>query len=129
MSAAAMPAHSSLASSALAAELWVSLASLLHSHVAMHSVTRPDVKLRLASKSKSELELLGPIGKLLIVGPDASGIGATEFRPEAGELGDEYSTFFFTEDGMVHFESADDAPVSEMDMEAAVEHWLRKVSA
>lgn len=122
---AAMPAHHSLASSALAAELWISLASLLHSYVAMHSVTRPDIKLRLAAKSKAELELLGPIGKLLIVGPDASCIGATEFRPEAGELGDEYSTFFFTEDGLVHIESTDVA----MDVETAVEHWLRKVSA
>ena len=69
--------------------------------------------------------MLGPFGKLSIVGPNATGIGATEFRPENGELGDEYATFFFTEDGLVQLEGLDLA----LEMEAAVEYLLRKVQA
>ncbi len=113
------------ASKLLTQELWISLASLLRSHVAMHSISRPANYLRIASKSESALELLGPIGKLSILAPAASGIGATEFRPEAGEIGDEYAAFFFTEDGLLHLEGLNDA----MDIEAAVEHFLRKVQA
>src|SRR5665213_690169 len=108
----------SLASPLLAAELWISFASLLRSHVAMHSIARPDNQLRIVSISGSAVELLGSTGKLNILGPDASGTGATEFRPEAGELGDEYSAFFFTEDGLLHFDDLNDA----MEMETAVEH-------
>ena len=114
-----------LASRALTAELWISLASLLRSHVAMHSVAGVDVQARIISDSDSALELLGPNGKLSIVGPRSSGFGATEFRPEAGEFGDEYATFFFSADGLVHLENS----VAPMDFETVVELWLRKVRA
>lgn len=113
------------ASAALTKELWISLASLLHSHVAMHSVARPDGSLRIVSSSASAVELLGLNGKLILLAPAVSGIGSTEFRPEAGELGDEYAAFFFTEDGMFHFGGVENA----LDMEAAVEHFIRKVHA
>jgi hypothetical protein len=113
------------ASPQLAAELWISLASLLRSHVAMHSIAQPNGKLRISSRSGKGLELLGPIGKLTILPPDAAGAGSTEFRPEAGELGDEYATFFFTEDGLVRLADTD-VP---LEFEAAVEHWLGKVRA
>ena len=119
----AMSAHSSAASQSLAKELWISLASLLRSHVAMHSIAEPSGQVRITAQSDTALELLGANGKLSILGPDASGIGSTEFRPESGELGDEYSTFFFTEDSLIHMENSD---VS-MDIEAVVEHWLRQV--
>lgn len=111
------------ASSHLAAELWISFTSLLRSHAAMHSIAAPGHPLRVHSSSSSRMEVLGPIGKLSIVGPNASGIGATELRPEAGELGDEYATFFFTEDGLVRLEGLDDS----LELEAAVEYLLRKV--
>lgn len=113
------------ATPALAKELWISLASLLRSHVAMHCIARPGGHLRIISNSGSALELLGSNGKLSILGPDTSGAGATEFRPEAGELGDGYATFFFMEDGLLRLENSDIA----MDIEAVVEHWLRKVQA
>lgn len=113
------------ASSHLAAELWISFASLLRSHVAMHSIAAPGHPLRIHSDSKSHLNVLGPVGKLSILGPNASGIGATEFRPENGELGDEYATFFFTEDGLVHLEGLESA----LEVEVAVEYLLRKVQA
>jgi hypothetical protein len=125
MSAIAEVPTMSRAHQLLAAELWTSFASLLRSHVAMHSISRPDGQLRIVSRSASVLELLGPNGKLSILAPDASGIGATEFRPEAGELGDEYSAFFFTEDGLFQLDGLDDA----VDIEAAVEYLLRKVQA
>jgi len=121
----AMSAHSSTASQSLAKELWISLTSLLRSHVAMHSIAKPSGQLRVTVKSDAALELLGSNGKLSILEPDASGTGSIEFRPEAGELGDEYSTFFFTEDGEIHLENSDAA----MDLEAVVEHWLCKVHA
>ncbi len=78
--------------------------------------------MRIAADSHSAT-LLGSRGKLIVLGPDASGKGSTEFRPEAGELGDEYCTFFFTEDGLVYIENSETA----LDMESAVEHWLRQV--
>ena len=69
--------------------------------------------------------VLGPRRQAQHCWTDASGIGATEFRPENGELGDEYATFFFTEDGLLHLEGLDTRP----GMEAAVEYLLRKVQA
>ncbi len=113
------------ASKPLAQELWISLASLLRSHVAMHSVAQPGGQLRIIAASDSALEVLGSHGKLSVLGPNKSSVGSTEFRPEAGELGDEYSAFFFTEDGLIHLEEPD----TPMDVEAVVEHWLRKVQA
>ncbi len=109
----------------LAAELWISFASLLRSHVAMHSISAPSHALRVHSTKDSRLDVLGPFGKLSIVGPSATGIGATEFRPENGELGDEYATFFFTEHGLVQLEGLE----SPLDVEAAVEYLLSKVQA
>lgn len=125
MSAAAEVSVESPASSQLAAALWISFASLLRSHVAMHSIAAPSHSLRIHSGKETQLDVLGPFGKLSIVGPDANGIGATEFRPENGELGDEYETFFFTEHGMVQLEGLE----SPLDVEAAVEYLLRKVQA
>lgn len=125
MSAIAEVPSMSHASQLLAAELWTSFASLLRSHVAMHSVAQPGKQLRIVSRSGSVVELLGPNGKLSILAPDPSGTGTTEFRPETGELGDEYAAFFFTEDGLLHLEGLENA----MDIEAAVEHLLRKVKA
>jgi hypothetical protein len=114
-----------IASKQLAKELWISLASLLRSHVAMHSIAQPDGQLRIIATSDSAVEVLGSYGKLSALGPDELGRGSTEFRPEAGELGDEYSTFFFTADGLIQLEDSD-VP---MDTESVVEHWLRKVQA
>ncbi len=113
-----------MTSKILTQEYWTSLASLLRSHVAMHSIARPDAPLRIISGSDAALEVLGPWGKLSVLAPAASGMGATEFRPEAGELGDEYSSFFFTEDGLVRFEGLDGV----LDIEAAVEYLLERVS-
>jgi hypothetical protein len=123
MSATAEVSVESPASPQLAAELWISFSSLLRSHVAMHSINAPAHSLRIHPGKESRLDVLGPFGKLSIVGPNATGIGATEFRPETGELGDEYATFFFTEDGFVRFEGVEQA----LDVEAAVEYLLRKV--
>ena len=125
MSAAAEVSVESPASSRLAAELWISFASLLRSHVAMHSINAPAHTLRLHSGKETRLDVLGPFGKLSIVGPNATGVGATEFRPENAELGDEYTTFFFTEDGLVRLEGLEAA----VEIEAAVEYLLRKVQA
>ena len=125
MSATAKASVRSPASSQLTAELWVSFASLLRSHVAMHSIAAPSHTLRLHSSKEARLDLLGPFGKLSVVGPNATGIGATEFRPENGELGDEYATFFFTEHGLVQLEGLE----SPLDFEAAIEYLLRKVQA
>ncbi len=113
------------ASKELTKELWISLASLLRSHVAMHSIARSDDSLRIVSSSDLAVELLGLNGKLILLAPAVSGVGSTEFRPEAGELGDEYAAYFFTEDGLVHLEGLEDA----VDIEAAVEHFIRKVQA
>jgi hypothetical protein len=115
----------SIASQQLSNELWTSFASLLRSHVAMHSISRPDHGLRVISNSTAAVEVLGPYGKLTVLAPGSSRIGATEFRPEAGELGDEYATFIFTEDGLFQSEELTEA----MDIEAAVESLLRKVQA
>ena len=123
MSATAEVSVESPASPQLAAELWISLASLLRSHVAMHAIAAPARSLRVHAGSQSRLDVLGPMGKLSIAGPNAAGVGATEFRPELAELGDEYATFFFTEDGLVRLEGMPQA----LEVEAAVEHWLRKV--
>ncbi len=112
-----------LASTMLAQELWISLASLLRSHVEMRSIARPDCRLRF-SHSGSAVEVLGPNGKISLLAP-ASETGTMEFRPEAGELGDEYSAFFFTEDGLLHFGNAS---ADGMEMEAAVEFLLDKVT-
>jgi hypothetical protein len=125
MSATAEVSMESPASPQLAQELWISFASLLRSHVAMHSIAAPYHSLRIHSTKDTRLDVLGPFGKLSIVSPNASGIGATEFRPENGEMGDEYETFFFTEHGMVQLESLE----SLVDVEAAVEYLLRKVQA
>lgn len=125
MSATAEVSVESPASPQLAAELWISLVSLLRSHVAMHSIAAPGHPLRIHSSHKSRLDVLGPFGKLSIVGPNASGIGAAEFRPENGELGDEYAIFFFTADGLVRLEGSE----LSMEIETAVEYWLRKVQA
>jgi hypothetical protein len=125
MSATAEVSVESPASPQLAHELWISFASLLRSHVAMHSIAAPSHSLRIHSSKDTRLDVLGPFGKLSIVGPNASGKGATEFRPENGEMGDEYETFFFTEHGMVQLEGLE----SPLDVEAAVEYLLRKVQA
>lgn len=120
MSAAAQIAA---ASPQLTAELWTSFASLLRSHVAMVSLAHPDAQLQISSRSKV-LEVLGMRGRLTISEPGVSGMSAIEFRPEAASA-DEYTTFFFTQEGAVRFEDSDD----EFEMEAAVEHLLRKVHA
>jgi hypothetical protein len=125
MSATAEVSVESPASPQLAAELWISFSSMLRSHVAMHSINAPSHSLRIHPGKEARLDVLGPFGKLSIVGPNATGIGATEFRPEIGELGDEYATFFFTEDGLVRLEGVEPA----LDVEAAVEYLLRKVQA
>ena len=125
MSATAEVSVESPASPQLAQELWISFSSLLRSHVAMHSIAAPSHSLRIHLSKDTRLDVLGPFGKLSIVGPNASGIGATEFRPENGELGDEYETFFFTEHGEVQLESLE----SPLDVEATVEYLLRKVQA
>ena len=113
-----------VASTLLAQELWTSLASLLCSHVEMRSIARPDFPLRF-SHSRSAVEVLGPNGKMSLLAPGASEPGTMEFRPEAGELGDEYSAFFFTEDGLLHFENSS---ADGMEMETAVEFLLDKVT-
>ena len=125
MSTTAEISVESPAPSRLAAELWISFASLLRSHVAMHSIAAPAHSLRIHSNKEARLDVLGPFGKLSIVGPNATGIGATEFRPEIGEMGDEYATFFFTEGGLVQLEGLE----SPLEVEAAVEYLLRKVQA
>ncbi len=125
MSATAEVSVESPASSQLASELWISFTSLLRSHVAMHSIAAPAHSIRLHSGSNARLDVLGPCGKLSLVGPNASGIGTTEFRPENGEIGDEYATFFFTEDGLIRFEGVEHA----LEVEAAVEYLLHKVQA
>jgi hypothetical protein len=125
MSATAEVSVESPASSQLAAELWISFSSLLRSHVAMPSVAAPSHSLRIHPGKEARLDVLGPFGKLSIVGPNATGVGATELRPENGELGDEYATFFFTADGLVRLEGMEAA----LDVEAAVEYLLRKVQA
>jgi|SRR6185437_1511345 len=125
MSAAAEVSVESPATPHLAQELWISFSSLLRSHVAMHSIAAPSHSLRIHLSKDTRLDVLGPFGKLSIVAPNASGIGATEFRPENGELGDEYETFFFTEHGEVQLESLE----SPLDVEATVEYLLRKVQA
>jgi hypothetical protein len=125
MSATAEVSVESPASSQLAAELWISFSSLLRSHVAMHSVAAPSHSLRIHPGKEARLDVLGPFGKLSIVGPNATGVGATELRPENGELGDEYATFFFTADGLVRLEGMEAA----LDVEAVVEYLLRKVQA
>jgi hypothetical protein len=125
MSATAEVSVESPASPQLAHELWISFASLLRSHVAMHSIAAPSHSLRIHLSKETRLDVLGPFGRLSIVGPNARGIGATEFRPEYGEMGDEYETFFFTEHGMVRLEGLE----SPLDIEAAVEYLLRKVQA
>ncbi|MGC1870169.1 MAG: hypothetical protein WA700_04355 [Acidobacteriaceae bacterium] len=125
MSAIAEVSVESPASPQLARELWISFASLLRSHVAMHSIHAPAHSLRIHSSKETQLDVLGPFGKLSIVGPTAAGVGATEFRPESGDLGDEYATFFFTEHGLVQLEGVE----SPLDVEAAVEYLLRKVQA
>ncbi len=125
MSATAEASVESPASPQLTTELWISFASLLRSHVAMHSIAAPSHSLRLHATKAARLDVLGPFGKLSIVGPNATGIGATEFRPENGELGDEYATFFFTEHGLVQLKGLE----SPLDVEAAVEYLLRKVQA
>jgi hypothetical protein len=89
----------------------------------MHSIAAPAHSLRIHSSKETRLDVLGPFGKLSIVGPNATGIGATEFRPETGEMGDEYATFFFTEHGLVQLEGLE----SPLEVEAAVEYLLRKV--
>ena len=114
-----------IAAPQLATEMWTSFVSLLRSHVAMHTVARPDGRLRISSDQNSALELLGPYGKLIMLPPTASGTGTIEFRPEASETDDEYSAFFFTSEGLVHFEEL----MEDLDMEAAVEYLLRKVQA
>ena len=125
MSTTAEAPVASPASPLLTTELWISFTSLLRSHVAMHSIARADGKLRIHSVSSERLEVLGPLGKLTILVPDASGTGATEFRPESGEVVDQYDTFFFSEDGLLHFAALD----SGLDMEASVDNLLRKVQA
>ena len=107
----------------LAAELWISFASLLRSHVAMHSIAAPSHSLRIHSSKESRLDVLGPFGKMSVVGPNPNGIGATEFRPENGELTDEYATFFFTEPGLLQLDGLE----LPLEIEAAVEYLLRKV--
>ena len=120
-----LPMEHSFASEALAGELWTSLSSLLRSHIAMHSIAQPGHALRVLSSSTSEVVILGPWGKLHVVGPDRTGVCATEFRPENAGLADEYETFGFSEEGMIRFQNSG----SGMDMEAAVEYLLRKVQA
>lgn len=122
---AVMTMENSPATKQFADELWISLVSLLRSHIAMHSIAQPAGSLRVLSSSKIEIVVLGPWGKLHVVGPDKTGKCATEFRPELAESGDEYETFHFNEEGLIQFQTADTA----MDMEAAVEYLLRKVQA
>jgi len=112
------------ASPQLAAELWISFASLLRSHVAMHAVAHPNAGLRMDGHSAG-LELLGANGRLTISEPGVSGAGVVEFSSRAAKPENEHSAFFFTPDGFIRFEDLN----REFDMEAAVEHLLRKVQA
>ncbi|MGH9616333.1 MAG: hypothetical protein ACRD28_06285 [Acidobacteriaceae bacterium] len=125
MSAAAEVPVESTASPRLAQELWISFTSLLRSHVAMHSIAAPAHSLHIHSGSSSRLDVLGPVGKLTVIGPNAAGLCAVEFRPENSGRDDEYITFFFNADGLVRLEGLDDA----LELESAVEYLLRKVQA
>lgn len=107
-----------MASKSLARELWISLASLLRSHVEMRSLAQPAAGLRIISTSDTHVELESRSCKLRLTSPDASGAGTIEFCSL-----EKSTPFFFTEDGLVHFKKPDAA----MEMEAAVEHLLDKV--
>lgn len=107
-----------VASKLLAQELWISLASLLRSHVEMRVIAQPASELRIVSTSEVHVKVQSRACKLRLTAPDASGVGTIEFcSPEKSTL------FFFTEDGLIHFKNSDAA----MEMEAAVEHLLDKV--
>ena len=121
--AAAIPVPRQLASPTLTKELWVSLASLLRSHVAMHCVARPGADLWIVSSSDAEVVLHGPKGRLRLTAPRACNASTLAFRPLHAVLADEPIQVFFMEDSSIQFENLDRA----LDMEAAVEYLLRKV--
>jgi hypothetical protein len=116
-----IPAH---APKDFAAELWTSLISLLKSHAAMRMIARPGASVRVTGEGGTAT-LLGRAGKLILTAPDQSGIGSAEFRPQAADASDAYSTFFFTEDGLIQVQDADAA----LDLEMAAERWLGRVQA
>ena len=109
-----------MASKSLARELWISLASLLRSHVEMRALAQPATGLRIVSTSDTHVELESRSCKLQLTAPGVSGSGNIDFcSPEKSTL------FFFTEDGLVHFKKPD----ATMEMEAAVEYLLDTVCA
>ena len=111
------------ASPQLARELWISFASLLRSHVAMHAIARPSAALQIISHADAEVEIQGPRGTLRVTEPDASGSGGAFFRSHLEDAAPEESTFTFDADGLLHFERP------AMDLESAAEDLLRKVQA
>lgn len=106
-----------------ASELWISLVSLLQSHAAMRSIAQPGAAVSVTA-GRGSATLLGRAGKLILMSPNRSGRGSVEFRPQAADAEDEYSTFFFTEDGLIQMPDA-----GAVDLESAVEQWLGRVQA
>jgi hypothetical protein len=124
--------QTSLASDYLAKELWISLSSLLRSHVTMRSLAQPAADLRIISSSDSLVELKSYRRNLSISSPEKSGAGAIEFNTP-GKNKNESGSYFFTEDGLIHFEDSGvegaekNVTAKGMELEAAVEELLDKV--
>ncbi len=126
MSPAAM--EISPASKLFARELWISLASLLRSHVAMRAIAQPSADWQVIASSDASVKIEGCGRTLRITSPDDSGAGTVAFN-SGGQMDAEGSTaFFFTEDGRISF-LVSGATLNQkgMEMEAAVEYVLDRV--
>jgi hypothetical protein len=121
--AAVVPMQAPAASPQLQRELWISLASLLRSHVAMQSIARPSAALAVTLYADAELRVEGPVGSLSVTAPDASGFGGIAWEARRQDAAPEQSTYFFAPDGRLRWDQSGPG----LELEAAVEQLLRKV--
>lgn len=123
----------SQATSPLARELWISLASLLRAHLWMRSLAKPAADLGIIESSDTELDLKSRHRRLCITAPAVSQRGSIRMIDLDGSSGADLAEFWFAQDGLLYFEDCGGTSTPAggetkgMELETAVEYLLDRI--
>ena len=118
-----MSAVMMIADSRLSAEMWISLRALLASHTAMYSIARPKDALTITTEDAHSISVIATRGTLHWTAPDALGTGTWQLTFQHAIQKNDRGRFEFTDEGFLRFDGAAET----LELEAAVEHQLRKL--
>ncbi len=109
-----------IADSSLAAEMWISLRSLLTSHVSMHSIAQPGDGWSVRATNANTMTIQNRRGTLRWTAPDASGAGTWHISATNPGGYTAHGRYEFTGEGLLRFDEEEES----LELEAAVERRL-----